>query len=107
MIKKFFSLLGIFLFFTSVSLTNVYAQQGQDYQKFGRIATAVVKEDYPDQDVVEYQYLGRRKADETKVIDTFRFEVMKNDKPVFVHIRIIHDLKDKKHLSLTLEEKEQ
>lgn len=104
--KKVFSLLGILLFFMSISLTNVYAQQGQDYQKFGRIATAVVKEDYPGQDVVEYQYLGRRKADETKVIDTFRFEVMKNEKPVFVHVRIIHDLKDTKQLSLTLEEKE-
>lgn len=107
MIKKLFSLLGILILFTGVSLTSVHAQQGQDYQKFGRIATAVVKEDYPGQDVVEYQYLGRRKADETKVIDTFRFEVMKNDKPVFVHVRIIHDLKDKARLSLTLEEKEQ
>lgn len=107
MIKRFFCLVGILLFLMSVSITSVYAQQGQDYQKFGRIATAVVKEDYPGQDVVEYQYLGRRKADETKVIDTFRFEVMKNDKPLFVHIRIIHDLKDTKHLSLTLEEKEQ
>lgn len=107
MFKKLFSLLGISLLFMTVSLTSAYAQQEQDYQKFGRIATAVVKEDYPGQDVVDYQYLGRRKANETKVIDTFRFEVMKNDKPLFVHIRVIHDLKDKKSLSLMLEEKEQ
>ena len=95
------------LLFICVSSVNVFAENDEDYQKYGRIAMAVVKEDYPGQDVVEYQYLGRRKLEESKVVDSFRFEDKKNDRIVFVHVRVLHDLKDKKSLSLMLEEKEQ
>lgn len=37
------------------------AVQELDYKKFGSIAIAVVKADYPEESVTDYKYLGRKK----------------------------------------------
>ncbi|MGS2780321.1 DUF3889 domain-containing protein [Robertmurraya sp. GLU-23] len=87
------------------SLSSTYAEQpGLDYKKFGRIATAVVTEDYPGQQVVEYKYVGREKLAENKVLDSFRFEVMVNGKEQFVTVKITHDNSAGKELTITLVE---
>ncbi|KAF0822042.1 DUF3889 domain-containing protein [Cytobacillus firmus] len=83
------------------------AVQQPDYEKYGRIAIAVVKEDYPGEEVVDYQYGGRKKISETEVTDTFTFTVKENGKPVTVLVNVTHNLKDNKVVSLTVERKEQ
>ncbi|WP_066059446.1 DUF3889 domain-containing protein [Robertmurraya korlensis] len=95
--------------FTLVLIVTSFAaghaeQPGLDYKKFGRIATAVVIEDYPGQKVVEYKYEGREKLAENKVLDSFRFQVMVNGKGQFVTVKITHDNSAGKELTITLEE---
>ncbi|MFS8629603.1 MAG: YqzG/YhdC family protein [Bacillales bacterium] len=104
--KKFFSAFGIVLMFIYFSVPAVLADNEPDYQKYGRIALTMVKEQYPGKDI-EYQYLGRRNLDGTKVVDTFRFEVQQSHQQMFVHVRVLHDEKNSNHLSILLEEKRQ
>jgi capsular polysaccharide biosynthesis protein len=81
--------------------------QQPDYEKYGRIAITVVKEDFPSEEVKEYKYLGRKKISETEVMDSFEFQVTENGKPVTVVVYISHNLADNKLLSLTVEKKQQ
>lgn len=84
------------------SASNVSAQQ-PDYQKYGQIALAVVKADYPGQPVTEYQYLGRKKLMNDQVEDSFLFNVTENGKKD-VTVKVRHSLADNKTLNLTVEE---
>jgi len=95
--------LSVLLGFLTLAMNGVSAQI-PDYAKYGKIATAVVKEDYPNQKVVEYQYMGREKKSETEVTDTFRFEIEEDSKKVFVNVLITHDLKNNKTLSIVVKE---
>ncbi|WP_175988116.1 DUF3889 domain-containing protein [Bacillus sp. Marseille-Q1617] len=92
-----------FLLFSS----NVQAQQPQpsDYEKFGRIATAVIKEDYPGQPLKDYKYQGRQKIDENKLADSFEFTVQDNNAEKVVMVKVVHDLDNEKTLSISVEEK--
>jgi len=76
--------------------------QQPDYEKYGRIAIAVVKEDYPGDEVKEYQYMGRKKISETKVEDSFRFQVTENNQNVMVNVQITHDVRNNKLLTITV-----
>jgi hypothetical protein len=78
--------------------------QNQGYERFGRIATAVVKEDYPGEKVVEYEYVGRTKVADNQVVDTFRYEVMKDGQPIFVLVKVNHDPTRTQQFSLSIEE---
>ncbi|MEH7523957.1 DUF3889 domain-containing protein [Bacillus sp. JJ1503] len=99
--KKLFCML-----FTISLIMNVhnlaFAQNG--YEKYGRIATAVIKEDYPSEAVVEFQYAGRKKISETDVVDSFIFEVKENNQLKKVTVNISHSLKNNKVLQLSVEE---
>jgi len=90
-----------------ISIWNVaaIANVPPDYEKYGRIAIAVVKEDYPGQDVTDYKYMGREKLSETDVTDSFHFQVKEKNTPLTVVVKIGHSLKNKKLLNLTVEEK--
>ncbi|USK56414.1 YqzG/YhdC family protein [Cytobacillus solani] len=81
------------------------AREKPDYEKYGRIATAVVKEDFPGEDVVEYQYTGRQKVSASDVTDSFTFQVNEAGKPVTLIVKVTHSLDNKRTLSLTVEEK--
>lgn len=91
---------GLMLIFPFIS----FAQQNVDYEKYGRIAMAVVREDYPGQDIVEYEYVGRDKKQNQEVSDTFRFEVLVDGKKTFVDVVVTHSLKNNKLLSLTVKQ---
>lgn len=95
--------MGLIINFAQISTA---ASDKPDYEKYGRIAIAVVKEDFPGEEVIEYQYKGREKISDTDVVDSFSFQVKENDKPVTVIVKIAHSLKDKKLLNLTVEEME-
>jgi hypothetical protein len=75
-----------------------------DYEKYGRIAVAVVKADYPGEQLTEYQYLGREKLNETDVQDSFKFQVKENGNTKTVQVKIKHSIKNNKLLTLTVEE---
>ncbi|MFU8690051.1 DUF3889 domain-containing protein [Rossellomorea sp. FS2] len=75
-----------------------------DYKKFGRIASVVVKEDYPGQAVKDYHYLGRKQLTSEKVSDTFEFTVQENNRDKRVLIIVVHDLENEKTLNITVHE---
>lgn len=103
--KKFLLCFLTIILFLSVGSPILTKGQQPDYEKYGRIAIAVVKEDFPGEEVVEYDYIGRQKLSDTDVVDSFSFQVKENNKPVIVIVRISHSLNNKKLLSLTVEEK--
>ncbi|MEW9109252.1 DUF3889 domain-containing protein [Cytobacillus gottheilii] len=101
---KRLSVLLLALFFIINAALPVHAEEKPDYEKYGRIATVVVKEDYPGEAVVEYKYGGRRKLTEEEVMDTFVFIVKENGKDKTILVKVTHLLSDNKSLSLTVEE---
>lgn len=103
--KKFLLCFLTIILFLNVGSPILTKGQQPDYEKYGRIAIAVVKEDFPGEEVVEYDYIGRQKLSDTDVVDSFSFQVKENNKPVIVIVRISHSLNNKKLLSLTVEEK--
>lgn len=102
--KLWFAFIIISLFMSTWTLSSAESEK-PDYEKYGRIATSVVKEDFPDEEVVEYQYTGRQKVSPTDVTDSFTFQVNENGKPVTLTVKVTHSLDNKRTLSLTVEEK--
>lgn len=101
--KKFLPFFILTILFSSVLSTTVFSQD-EGYEKYGRIAIAVVKEDYPDQEVIDYEYLGRKEIGEKQLEDTFRFELTKENKPIFVHVTITHEIGKENQFTLKIEE---
>ncbi|MBY0123136.1 DUF3889 domain-containing protein [Bacillus sp. S/N-304-OC-R1] len=98
----------LYLFVTACLFLHVqtlaFAENNADeYEKYGRIAIAVVKEDYPGENVVEYQYAGRQNISETDVVDSFIFNVKENNQLKKVTVKVSHSLTNKKLLQLTVE----
>ncbi|MED3575134.1 DUF3889 domain-containing protein [Cytobacillus praedii] len=103
--KKFLFVFIIISFFMCAWTISAAASEKPDYEKYGRIATAVVKEDFPGEEVVEYQYTGRQKASAADVIDSFTFQVNENGKPVTIIVKVTHSPDNNRTLRLTVEEK--
>jgi hypothetical protein len=89
------------------SFTNSGHAQKPDYEKYGRIAMAVVQADFPGAPIREYEYLGRKNIDTSKAEDGFRFKVQENNQNFFVIIKVNHDLTNKKLINLTVESQKQ
>lgn len=100
--KKYFALVALMMFLL-VSTTNQAFAQKPDYEKYGRIAIAVVAADYPGDEIQEYQYLGRKKVKDSTVSDSFRFQVQEKNEKFYVTVNVIHDLTNNKLLNLTVE----
>ncbi|WML49724.1 DUF3889 domain-containing protein [Neobacillus sp. PS3-34] len=90
----------------SIGTQSAMAQK-TDYEKYGRIAISVVKADYPEAEVREYEYLGREKVSDTDVVDSFRFQIKEKGKMSYVTIKIKHNLTNNKLLNLTVETPQQ
>jgi len=95
----------IILIFSQSGLNTAEANTG--YEKYGRIAIAVVKADYPSDDVIDYQYKGRTQNPNGQAEDNFQFVVNDQGKDKTVVVKIRHDLTNKKMLTLIVEEKGQ
>ncbi|KAB7666883.1 DUF3889 domain-containing protein [Bacillus sp. B1-b2] len=80
------------------------AVQKLDYEKYGSIAIAVVKADYPEEAVTDYEYVGRKKISSQEVQDSFRFQVKEDGKEKTVIVTINHKTTEDKFISLTVEE---
>ncbi|MGP7818954.1 DUF3889 domain-containing protein [Niallia sp. 01092] len=77
-----------------------------DYEKYGNIAIAVVKADYPQVNVTDYEYLGRKQISAMEVQDSFKFQVKENGQEKVVIVTINHNIKKDKFLSLIVEEQD-
>lgn len=98
-------IIGLFASYTLQDYIGV-AQQ-QDYAKWGNMAITIVKENYPDAEVKEYKYEGRKAINEEKAEDTFSFDVKKGTQPVKVKVVVTFNPKLDSLLTLTLEEVKQ
>ncbi|MGG3467253.1 DUF3889 domain-containing protein [Neobacillus pocheonensis] len=104
--KKF--LAAIVIMFCFLVYVNLQGEaQKPDYEKFGRIAITVVQADFPGDPIKDYEYLGRKKIDATKVEDGFRFKVQEKNQNFFVIVRVSHDATNNKILNITVESQKQ
>ena len=101
--KIFISMAVLLILLLGIQKEEINAQR-PDYEKYGRIATAVIKEDYPGKAVQDYKYMGRKQIDDRQVLDSFQYKVSINGKPVIMSVQVTHDLKNDRLLSLTITE---
>lgn len=105
--KKYFVAMVVLLILLLGILKVDISAQRPDYEKYGRIATAVIKEDFPGEAIQDYKYMGRKQIDDRQVLDSFQYKVSVNGKPVIMTVQITHDLKNDRLLSLTVTEQPQ
>lgn len=105
--KKYFTpLFATMIILQSMNSLAVRAQS-PDYEKYGRIAITVIKEDFPGEEVRDYQYMGRKQLSDGQVVDSFQFKVTADGKPLLASVQITHDLKNNRLLNLTVTEQAQ
>jgi hypothetical protein len=92
----------MFMMLTQAGFISV--QQGNNYEKYGRVAVAVVQADYPGDQVTDYQYEGRKVLEKGTVEDRFLFLVKEQGKEFNVRVKIKHSLSNNKLLNLSVEE---
>ncbi|WP_079507806.1 DUF3889 domain-containing protein [Mesobacillus jeotgali] len=105
--KKYFIAISTLLILLMGILSIDISAQRPDYEKYGRIATAVIKEDFPAEEVMDYKYMGRKQIDDRQVLDSFQFKVNVSGKPVLMNVLITHDLKNNRLLNLSVAEQPQ
>ncbi|MFB5284487.1 DUF3889 domain-containing protein [Peribacillus sp. Hz7] len=102
MLKKWSFIVLMFMMLTQAGFISV--QQGNNYEKYGRIAIAVVQADYPGDEVTDYQYEGRKVLEKGTVEDRFLFLVKEQGKEFNVRVKIKHSLSNNKLLNLSVQE---
>ena len=100
--KVIVMLMGIFLIIQAGSISA--QAQKPDYEKYGKIAIAVVQADYPEVEITDYEYKGRKTVAKNLVEDDFRFLVEDKGHDFNVIVTVQHDLKNEKLLSLKVTE---
>ncbi|MCK1993104.1 YqzG/YhdC family protein [Peribacillus muralis] len=101
--KVIMMLLGVFIFIHAGSISTE-ASEKPDYEKYGKIAIAVVQADYPENEVTDYEYKGRKTVAKNFVEDGFKFLVATKGTEFNVIVTVQHDLRNKKLLSLKVTE---
>ncbi|MCP1491335.1 DUF3889 domain-containing protein [Peribacillus frigoritolerans] len=100
--KVIVMLMGIFLIIQAGSISA--QAQKPDYEKYGKIAITVVQADYPEVEITDYEYKGRKTVAKNLVEDDFRFSVEDKGQEFNVIVTVQHDLKNEKLLSLKVTE---
>lgn len=77
--------------------------QTPHYEKYGKMAIAIVSADYPGDPIREYEYLGRQNVNGSDVADTFRFKVSEKGRQIFVRVTVQHNLSTEKVVSFKVE----
>ncbi|RDI47932.1 DUF3889 domain-containing protein [Falsibacillus pallidus] len=101
--RRFLSIVILLSVLPLASWNHAGAQQ-TDYAKYGRMATAIVIEDYPSEELKDYEYKGRTPAGDDQVADYFKFTVSENGKTSYILVRVTHSLKNEKLVGLTVSE---
>jgi putative cell wall-binding protein len=104
--KKMLSLLICCLFhITAWQAVNAQQQQQQpDYEKWGRIAVAVVKENYPDSEIIDYKHLGQQNVSVTQSKHTFTIEVKHRNQTFNVKVVVTYNPRTDRLISVGMEE---
>ncbi|MFJ7975887.1 DUF3889 domain-containing protein [Peribacillus sp. JNUCC 23] len=97
-------IIGILIFILSLSSFQLVLAQQSDYEKYGKIAIAVVQANHPAEEVTDYEYKGRKQLTKDEVEDDFLFLVAESGKEFNVLVKIKHNLANNKLLNLTVEE---
>ncbi|MFE4814248.1 DUF3889 domain-containing protein [Peribacillus simplex] len=100
--KVIVMLMGIFLIIQAGAISA--QAQKPDYEKYGKIAITVLQADYPEVEINDYEYKGRKTVSKDLVEDNFRFLVDDKGKQFNVIVTVQHDLKNEKLLSLKVTE---
>jgi len=94
----------LLLLSTAVSVAQA---EKPDYEKWGKIAIQLVKENYPEAEVSEYQYQGREEISETEAKDTFQFTAKQDDKSLEIYVALTFNPQTEQLKSVNIEEKKQ
>ncbi|MGM0837840.1 MAG: DUF3889 domain-containing protein [Bacillota bacterium] len=86
---------------------SVAQAEKTDYEKWGKIAIQIAKENYPEAEVSEYQYQGREEISETEAKDTFHFTVKQDNKSTEIHGTLTFNPKTEQLISVNFVEKKQ
>ncbi|MBT2684788.1 DUF3889 domain-containing protein [Bacillus sp. ISL-37] len=104
MMKKYFFAITVFLILLMGIQRGDINAQTPAYEKYGKIATAVINEEFPDETVRNYKYMGRKQKDDRQVLDSFQYKVSDNRKTVIITVQVAHDVKSDRLLSLSVTE---
>lgn len=102
--KVIMMILGLLVILQFGSIST-HAQK-PDYEKYGKIAIAVVQADYPEVEITDYEYKGRKTIGKNQVEDDFSFLVVEKGNKFKVTVAVQHDLTNEKLLSLKVTEQE-
>lgn len=94
----------VFSLLLFIQVGSGFAQGTEGYEKYGRIAIAVVQADFPSDEVTDYKFEGRNIISQGIVEDRFLFTVKEQGKEFNVRVKVRHSLFKKKLLALTVEE---
>lgn len=83
--------------------STAYAQP-EDYKKWSRIAVDVVKLNYPDAQVSDYDYKGRKEISDTQAQDTFELQVKEENRTKNVNVYVTFNPKTNSVITVSLEE---
>lgn len=98
----------LFIVFALMSFIQVgsgLAKENVSYEKYGKIAIAVVEADFPSVGVTDYKFEGRSIISKGIVEDHFLFLIKEKGKELKVAVNIKHSLFQKRLLNLTVEER--
>ncbi len=94
----------VFSLLLFIQVGSGFAQGTEGYEKYGRIAIAVVQADFPSDEVTDYKFEGRNIISQGIVEDRFLFTVKEKGETFNVRVKVRHSLFQKKLLALTVEE---
>jgi Protein of unknown function (DUF3889) len=103
--KKMLSLLICCLFqFTAWQSVHAQQQQQPDYEKWGKIAVAVVKENYPNSEIIDYKHVERQDISVTQSKHTFTLQVKQRNQTFNVKVIVTYNPRTDRLISVTMEE---
>ncbi|CAG9621766.1 DUF3889 domain-containing protein [Sutcliffiella rhizosphaerae] len=103
--KWVLSLLSVFIIISGSNIAVAEIKREVDYEKWGKIAVEVAKENYDQIEISEYKYLGRKNVSETEAIDTFELLAKEGQKSFQIIVALTFNPQTKQLKSLTIEEK--
>lgn len=105
MLKNLYKVGMLIVAFTIISFQfNLPAYAQNDYEKWGRIAVEVAKENYPDAEISDYQYVGREEISAMQARDTFRLQVKEDQRTFQINVGILFNPQTDRLISLSIEE---
>lgn len=103
--KWVLGLLSVLLLLSTV--VSVAQAEKPEYEKWGKIAIQLVKENYPEAEVSEYQYQGREEISKTEAKDTFHFTAKQDNKSLDIYVALTFNPQTEQLKSVNIEEKKQ